>query len=110
MPLKLIRIYFVDCHVVQPIWEETMKIINQKTKKNMTVSMFEKMFGLEQDKFITYLFLLLKYYIYICKFQNKSPNFQGFKAYINIHKDIEYRIAKKKNKLTSHYHKWKFEL
>ena len=37
---------FVDCHVVQPIWEETLKIINQKTKKNMIVSMFEKMFGL----------------------------------------------------------------
>ena len=101
---------FVDCHVVQPIWEETLKIINQKTKKNMVVSMFEKMFGLAQDKFLTYLFLLLKYYIYICKFQSKMPNLQGFKAYTKIHKDVEYRIAKKNNKLTSHYHKWKFDL
>ena len=44
----------------------------------VNVSMFEKMFGFDQDKFLTYL---LKYYIYhVCKFQNKSPNFEGFKA------------------------------
>ena len=36
------------------------------------------MFGYLEDMF-TYIFIILKYYIYICKFQGeKNPNFQGF--------------------------------
>ena len=38
--------------------------------------------GFDDDKFLTHLFLLLKYYVYICKFQNKPPNFEGYKTYI----------------------------
>lgn len=33
--------------------------------------------------------------IYVWKFQNNSPNFQGFEAYIAVSKDLEYLIAKK---------------
>ena len=67
------------------------------------------MFGCD-DKFHTYLFLLLKYYIYICKFQDKIPSFDGYKSYIAKNKDIEYSIAKKNNKLGAHFKKWKFKL
>ena len=68
------------------------------------------MFGYENDMFLTYLFLMLKYYIYLCKFQSKIPNFQGFRTYIDYNKDLEYRIAKEKNKLPLHFKKWKFVL
>ena len=56
------------------------------------------MFGYDSDKFLTYLFLLLEYYVYICKFQNKPPSFEGYKAYTIVNKDLEYCIAKKNNR------------
>ena len=68
------------------------------------------MFGFDNDKFLTFLFLLLKYYIYICKFQNKVPSFEGYKTYTVSNKDLEYMIAKKNNKLALHFKKWKFKL
>ena len=67
------------------------------------------MFGYQDDKFVIYKFLVLKIIFTTCKFQNKSPTYQGFKAYLNINKEIEYRVAKRKGKL-AHYHKWGFDL
>ena len=101
---------FIECPVVKPIWDETLKVIITKINKPLTVSMFEKMFGYDTDMFLTYLFLLLKYYVYICKFRNKQPNFEGYKAYLITNKDLEYRIAKKSNKLPLHFRKWRFSL
>ena len=68
------------------------------------------MFGYDSDKFLTYLFLLLKYYVYICKFQNKPPSFKGYKAYVTANKELEYNIAKRNNKLSIHFRKWRFDL
>ena len=101
---------FIECPVVKPIWDEVIKVIIQKINKPLNVSTFEKMFGFDDDKFLTYLFLLLKYYIYICKFQNKPPNFEGYKAYIASNKDLEYCIARKNNKLQIHFQKWRFKI
>ena len=101
---------FVQCPSVQPIWEETLKAITQKSKKPLNVSIFEQMFGFDSDKFLTYLFLLLKYYVYICKFQNKPPSFKGYKAYVTANKELEYSIAKRNNRLSTHFRKWRFEL
>lgn len=101
---------FVECPNVKPIWDETVKAITQKTNKPLNVSTFEKMFGCESDRFLTYLFLLLKYYIYICKFQSKPPNFEGYKCYITANKELEYCIAKKNNKLPIHFRKWRFNI
>ena len=56
---------FVECPVVKPVWEKTIKVIVEKTKQAWNPTVFEKMFGFDNDKFLTYLFLLLKYYIYI---------------------------------------------
>ena len=100
---------FIEGHVAQPIWEEVIKVINQKNMISKT-SVFEKMFGIDNDNMLTYLFLLLKYYIYVCKFQSKLPNYEGYKAYIAINKDLEYRIAKKTNKLPLHFRKWRFDM
>ena len=96
--------------VIKPIWDKIVIVINQKSNKVIHPSLFDKIFGYEQDIFLTYLFLLFKYYIYLCKFQDKSPNFEAFKAYVASSKDVEYRIAKKKHKLVTHFRKWRFEL
>ena len=41
------------------------------------------MFGVSSDKFLSYLFLSLKYYIYLCKFKKAKPSFDAFKLYKN---------------------------
>ena len=68
-----------------------------------------KMFGISKDKFLSYVFLCLKYYIYVCKFQGKHPSFDAFKSYMKSQKDTEYYIAKKKGKLPIHFKKWRFD-
>ena len=42
------------------------------------------MFGYQDDKLVIYIFVLLQNVIHICKFQNKSPTYQAFKAYLKI--------------------------
>ena len=103
---------FIECPVVSSIWDELIKIIYNKTKspKLLCVSSFQKMFGYIDDKYVTYLFLLLKYFIYVCKFQNKPPNFDGYRLFIASNKKTEYCIAKKNNKLPAHFKKWRFDL
>ena len=68
------------------------------------------MFGVDDDNFITFLFLLLKYYIYTSKFQEQKPSFVSYKAYVNSIKELEYSIAKKNNRLPVHFKKWRFTL
>ena len=68
------------------------------------------MFGVDDDNFITFLFLLLKYYIYTCKFQERKSSFVSYKAYVNSIKELEYSIAKKNNRLPVHFKKWRFTL
>ena len=103
---------FVECDVVKPLWDQTLNTINDKNHQVLNVSNFEKMFGLCEDKFVTYIFLIFKYYIYVCKFQKKIPDFQGFRNYLNMNKDTEYRVAKRKGKLhvRLHFAKWRFDL
>ena len=67
------------------------------------------MFGVQDDKYLTYIFLLLKYFIHNCKFQGKPLNFDGFKALMKCNKEVEYFIAKKRNKLTLHFQKWRID-
>ena len=52
-----------------------VEIINHKEDVNFSVSNFDKMFGIQDDKFLTFLFLIIKYYIFVSKFQNKKAKF-----------------------------------
>ena len=65
------------------------------------------MFGLNEDTFLTYIFLVVKYYI--CKFQGKTPDFNGLKACIKSNKDVEYLSAKNRGKLALHFRKWRLD-
>ena len=51
---------FIECQVIKPIWDKIIIVINQKSNKVIHPSQFDKMFGYEQDIFLTYLFILFK--------------------------------------------------
>ena len=57
-----------------------------------------------------FLFLCLKYHIYSCKFQNKRPTFSGVKILVKNNRECAHVIAKKRDKLSFHFKKWRFEL
>ena len=69
------------------------------------------MFGFPSDIFLTFLFLLLKYFIYSCKFKGIMPAYIAFKSFVKTQKETEYFLAKKRNKLPIHKKKkWKFDV
>ena len=108
-PETIIHI-FGGCPVVNRVWDELLSIINQKQNSNITVSLFEKMFGIQSDNFLTFIFLALKYYIHCCKFNDKTPNTLEFRARLKVIQHTEYFISKKRGKLPIHFKKWRFAL
>ena len=76
----------------------------------MSLSNFNKLFGVLNDKLVSYLFILLNYFISVCKLKDVLPNFAAIKFYVNKQKEIEYYMAKKRNKLPIHFRKWKFDI
>ena len=95
---------------ITPIWHDLLTIISQNFDSNITVTNLEKLFGICTDKFVSYLFLLLKYHIYTCKFTNKLPNSAMFKSFVKKQKELECLLAKKRNKLSIHFFKWRFDV
>ena len=101
---------FCECEKVTPLWHELLTLIHLKLDPNFNLTTFEKLFGTPSDKFLSYLFLLLKYFIYTCKFKSSLPNKTAFKSFVKTHKETEYFLAKKRNKLPIHLKKWKFDV
>ena len=48
---------------------------------------FEKLVGVPTDKFLTYLMLLVKYFVFICKFKDELPNIVAFKSFVKKQKE-----------------------
>ena len=67
------------------------------------------MFGTPSERFLSYIFLVLKYFIYICKFNDNLPSYAAFKSFVQTQKETEYSLAKKRNKLHIHFKKWSFD-
>ena len=107
---ETIKHIFCNCEYVTPIWENLVKIIQNKFDVDFTLSNFEKIFGVYKDNFLSYLILCVKYYIYICKFQDKKPNFINCIIFIKSKRDSEYVIAQRRGKLSAHFKKWRFDL
>ena len=110
MTLLCLVFFFCECEVAKSLWKDLINIIKSKEDIDFSVSAFEKVFGIQDDKFLTYLFVCLKYYLYISKFQNKIPNFAHFLNFLKQNRETEYFIAKRHDKLTIHFKKWRFEL
>ncbi len=100
---------FCECEKVNPIWNELQDLINDKLQTDYNFDKFELMFGVTSDKFLSFLFLCCKFYIYRCRFQEVIPNFSAFKNFILLKRKVEYDIAYKKGKLSSHFKKWSFD-
>ena len=111
LPESIIH-FFCDCIIVQPIWEGLVTVIKNNYDIDFSISSFDKIFGIQDDNFLTYLILCVKYYLYLCKFQDKIPNFTNFIIFIKSNRENEYYIAKKKKrgKLSFHYKKWRFDI
>ena len=105
---------FCDCDKVLPLWDNLSTFIYKKCSERLNLTTFQKMFGLdllssEHSRGINFLILYLKFYIYRCKFQQCSPNFQAFLKLVQIKIKTEYRIAEKKGKLSKHLKKFTFD-
>ena len=101
--------FFCKCEAVKPLWDDLINIIRDKHDTGFSISYFDMIFGIQDDRFITYLFLCLKYFLYLCKFQNKIPNFAHFINFVKSNRETEYFIAKRRDKLSNHYKKWRFD-
>ena len=88
-----------------------VQVIKAKHDIDFDLSTFDKFFGVPLDKYITFICLCLKYYISMwVNFRTKKPTFISFKTFLDVLKDTEYYIAKKKGKLSAHFKKWRFEM
>ena len=47
---------FCDCEKVAPIWHDLFALISQKCDSKINVTNFEKLFGICNDTFVSYLF------------------------------------------------------
>ena len=68
--IEIIVHLFCDCESVAHLWHDLLQIIHLKEDPDFVLNNKKKMFGVSSDKFLTYLILSLKYFIYRCKFQN----------------------------------------
>ena len=102
---------FCECPKILPLWQKLFELINQKTKKVLTFSSLDMLFGTdvsqELNSCINFLFLCLKFYIYRCRFQGSNLDFQHFfLALVKCKEKSEYLIAQNRGKLSSHLKKW----
>ena len=96
VPETIIHI-FCECDVVAPLWLEIGNIFNLNTDSDIQLTNFEKIFGIIKNKFLTYIILCTKYFIYRCKFQDKIPHINGLKSFLKSQRAVEYCIAKRKD-------------
>ena len=71
------------------------------------------MFGVTGDKFLIYLFLIVKYSIFSCKFQkfqNKISSLIGMKASLKLIVKLNIILRKKKDKFSKHFRNWGLRL
>ena len=50
---------------------------------------FDKLIGVPLDKYIPYICLCPKYYICVCKFQDKNPTFTSFETFFEHPKRLQ---------------------
>ena len=71
VPETIIHI-FCKCDLVKPLWLEIGNIFLLNTEFDSQFSNLEKVFGIIDNKFLTYIILYTKYFIYRSKFQDKK--------------------------------------
>ena len=97
---------FVSCDYVKPLWSSIEQIMGYKFKES------EKLFGCfstmknKQFDVLSHITILLKYYVHICRINNKIPSQKVLRRRILYSQFLESEIAKKRNKMDNHDTKW----
>ena len=100
---------FAECNKVTKIWKEVTENLLQPFGVK-TLSKREIILGIDttsnQNEIINHIILEVKYYIYVCKLENRNPSFDRIKNRLMITESIEKQIAYKTKKVPRHIHKW----
>jgi hypothetical protein len=100
---------FVECEKIKDIWEKiTIELlppygISKLTAENILLGILLKE---KQNNIINHIILEAKYYIYVCKLEESVPSYTRLINRLKITENIEEQIAYKRNKITTHVHKW----
>ena len=71
---------------------------------------FEKIFGVYKDNFLSYLILCVKYYIYICKFQTKTPTLLTVLFLLKVKGIQNMSLHRREVNSQPIFKKWRFDL
>ena len=102
---------FFDCVKVNPIWKAFKVWCNNVNNNNFRIiddmNIKDVLFYCEKGPpIINYLILIIKYYIYTCRFKNTQPSFIGGKTQIIKQQQIEKNVAMLNNTMNNFNQKW----
>ena len=98
----------VLCEVVKPIWEYLEQIFIQlklKAKINKQNIIWNKAVT-PWNSAVNFIILVIKFYIFRCKVQNKTPTLQQALIKVDLWRKIEYYNACLTNRISKHCKKW----
>ena len=100
---------FVDCTLSKKLWTD----IKQSLSPHLALpNLYVKncIFGFIDNYSFSvvenHILLLYKRHIYDCRLNKRLTNFLGFKNLINIIRQIEEKISRKRNTMAKHFQKW----
>ena len=100
---------FLECSYSSNLWIELQRSLSPKLSfpnsnvKNLTVGFMESK---SAQIIVNHILLLFKRYIYLCKLENKSVHFVGFKFFTRTIIKVEEKISERKGTLALHYQEW----
>lgn len=100
---------FVECEKIRDIWENITNDllppfgISNLTTENILLGIILKE---KQNHIINHIILEAKYYIYVCKLEGSVPSYTRLINRLKITENIEEHIAYKRDRMTTHIHKW----
>ena len=98
---------FYNCEYVTLFWDGFLRLWGTKAGLNVFPEASQIILGdTKYSILINFLILVAKRHIYLAKFDSKKPDLLVFKRYLQTIQKVEYSLALKKNKLSSHNKKW----
>ena len=104
MAVESIDHLFWECHLIQPFWNNLFDMLVQLNLDVMRSKL--DVFLYTENKILSYVYTLAKFYIYQSKFKNVVPNINTFKIKLRHRKTLEQQIAIKHDKLQDFNNTW----
>ena len=101
-----------DCPQVQPFYKLVVQFINEEMEFvtiSENVSKEQVLFNTKVDRptnVANFIFLVLKYHIYVCRYLKENPNVWKFKNAIFTFRNIEKYNTIQTNSIAKHLKKW----